>query len=410
MKFIYLSNGIYDVEVLKTNISTINEDREDEAETKPELIIYGGNQINSTNLTNYDIDKEMWDSFLSELSLLNLSIDKYILYGGLDLENNEYITKSNKIFGKSDNFNIVLNITYKLLDDSNTLLIFFNNQFKSSTKYDDTLRFILESEPKPDKYTNIKSIDDLIEAQMLELGTIFKSNINVSSIIFITQSALVYPNYQSKKLDLERIEENKMIFEWINRYFYLLNNKKLTWICGDFFPRNELGKINIIKSDIGTKEQISKLTIFQYIIGLKQKSNFDEFNGKMSEMGEIFNGNYEVGMNGLDTKWIFDIEYEIDDINNELEYLEYEIDEPKDLKVLPSLMALSLDDNTKKLFKPEEPEELEEHNNMELSELKSKSSTDDELTEEDDLYKQKYLKYKKKLYKLRSSKKQNKQH
>ena len=97
------------------------------------------------------------------------------------------------------------------------------------------MKFILESEPEPDKYNNIKSVDDLIEAQMEELGSIFKSNINVSSIIFITQSALVCPDYQSKKFDLERMEENKIIFEWINRYFYLLNDKKLIWICGDFF-------------------------------------------------------------------------------------------------------------------------------------------------------------------------------
>jgi hypothetical protein len=386
MKFIYLSNSIYDIEGLKTNISTINEDmgNENEGETKQELIIYGGNQINSIDS---NIDKEMWDSFLSELSLLNSSVDKYILYGGLDLENNEYITKSNKLFGKSNNFNIVPNITYKLIDNSNTLLIFFNNQFKSSTKSDDTLRLNLELEP--DKYTNIKSIDNFIEAQIGELGSIFESNINVSSIIFITQSALVSPDYQSKKIDFKRIEENKMIFEWINRYFYLLNNKKLTWICGDFFPRNELGKINIIKSDIETKEQISNLTIFQYIIGLKQKTDFNEFNGKLSEIGEIFNGNYEVGINGLDnsTKWIFDIEYEIDNINNELEYLEYEIDEPNN-NLFNSIVK----------------------NDLKIEEQESKSFTDDELTEEGDPYKQKYLKYKKKLYKLRSSKKENKQH
>lgn len=405
MKFIYLSNSIYDIEGLKTNISTINRDIEDEDKIKPELIIYGGNQINSSDTNT---DKEIWDSFLSELSLLNSSTDKYIMYGGLDLENNEYLEKSNKLYGKSNNFYNILNIKYKLVNNSNTLLIFFNNQFKSSIKSEDTLKFILEPEAEPDKYTDIKSIDDLIEAQIEELGSIFKSNINVNSIIFITQSALVCPDYQSKKLDLERMEENKMIFEWINRYFYLLNNKKLTWICGDFFPRNELGKINIIKSDIETKEQISNLTISQYIIGLKQKTNFNEFNGEICEIGEIFNGNYEIGMYGLDnnTKWIFDIEYEIDDVNNELEYLEYQIDEPN------SNLFLSIVKNDLKIEESEEPkkpEEPEELNNMELSEPKSKSSTDDELTEEGDPYKQKYLKYKKKLYKLRTSKKQNKQ-
>ena len=396
MKFIYLSNGIYDIDGFKNNISKINANIKNDDKTKPEqnLIIYGGNQINSTN---FNVDKESWGKFLFELNLFNSLTEKYVLYGNLDFENNEYITKSNELFVKNNNFVNVPNITYKLVNNSNTLLIFFNNQLKSSTEFNNVLRFILKSEP--DLANDIKSIDDLIEVQIDKLSSILKANINASSIIFITQSALVIPNYQSKKLDLKKMNRSIVIFEWINRYFFLLNNKKIIWICGDFYSRNELGKINIIRSDIEKQEQISNLSISQYVIGIKQKSALENFN---SNIGEIFTDNFEVGIYGTESKWMFNIKYEIEDINNEFEYLEYHID---------------LDDNlfnflpTKKFDKFDEFDEFceQEKQEKQITEPETILSTSDELTEEGDPYKQKYLKYKKKLYKLRRDK-QNKQH
>jgi len=169
MKFIYLSNSIYDIDGFKNNISKINANIKNDDKTKPEqnLIIYGGNQINSTN---FNVDKESWDKFLSELNLFNSLTEKYVLYGNLDFENNEYITKSNKLFVKNNNFVNVPNITYKLVNNSNTLLIFFNNQLKSSTEFVNVLRFILKSEP--DLANDIKSIDDLIEVQLDKLSSI----------------------------------------------------------------------------------------------------------------------------------------------------------------------------------------------------------------------------------------------
>lgn len=400
MKFIYLANGVYDIEGFKKNISKINDDIKKE-ETKPELIIYGGNQIHDNNL---NIDKETYNKFLSEIKVLNSSIDKYILCGSFDLFDEEYLIELDELYNKN---NVIYNISYKLVDNSKTLLIFFNNQL-SSIKSDNILNYILESDSI--KYSNIKSVNDLIEMQIEELGLILKTNINVNSIIFITQSALVSPDYQNKKIDLNRMEENIKIFEWFNRYFYLLQEKKITWICTDFISRNESAIINIIKKDIDTQEPILELNINQYIIGMKHKTNFNfNFNVNDNEkIDEIFLKDFKVKNNELDIKWIFDIKYCIENINDDTEYFEYQ---SKNLNInfnnfIKKETNIDIETDVEK--EKENKDIITSNNN--LSEVKVKQSTDEEHTEEGDPYKQKYLKYKKKLYKLRSDKKQNKQH
>lgn len=408
MKFIYFTNNIYEQNILLDNIEVINNINKKEEKSKIE-IIYGGNQIN--NISNILLSNNDYDIFLSNMGLLDKKLQKYIMYGGLDLSinkldnqpnNYDFLYKSICYYNQNINFKYIFNIDYKLVND--VLLIFYNNQINYIESpqiliKDTNLKYLFQLNPT--KYLDTMTINDLIEMEIEELGYILKKNINIKSIIFISQSPLLIPNYSNNKIEINKEEK---FFEWINRYFYLLNNLKLYWLCGDLVARNEFGTILVEKKD-NQNNIISQLIINQYIIGTNCNFAYDESiqNSKVFDLS--YTTNIIIGH--------FDIKYTILNTNQDYGFIEFNIDDKSSSNIsvnFVNVQKLILDKKTKiEGLKKKNIIEENIFNNIDISiDGSINDSIDDsnnQLTEEGDPYKEKYIKYKKKLHKLRNNKK-----
>lgn len=390
MKFIYFANNVYDKNLLKKNISVIN-DKIKKDKNNLEFIVYGGNQI----VPDIKITDEDYNLFFEDIDLLDKSVNKYILFGNLYLNNMNYLKKSIN----TNNTNIFL-IDSKLVN-SNTLVLFINNQLT-----DANLKYLIQQEPT--KYNNDMTIRNLVELEIKNLDYIFKANNNVDTIIFITQTS-IFVNEEQETSSTE-------LLQWINKNFYSLSNYKLNFICSSPSNENELSNITILKKDMDGN-QISKLNLFQYIVGtIVEKNNYSNIDLDVSDNNEQFdkkNFKLEVGIDGIDTKWIFDINYKIITSDKKTGYLECLIDEKP--KYLTGIFNFIDTNNVveekktkinklKKALKNKNILEPKIFDNIELSIQDSDYSLNEQLTEEGDPYKEKYIKYKKKLYKLRNKK------
>ena len=393
MKFIYLTNNIYEQDRMTNNINIINEQYIKENKASIE-IIYGGNQSNS----NLNISEEDYSIFLQKIKLLNETMTKYIMYGGLELgigNENNFLIQSTYSYYRNDFKNIFI-IDYKIIN--NTLLIFLNNQINyfgedvlisnTSLKYLQTL--------EPEKYFNEMTIGNLIELEITELTKILKINLNIKSIIFISQSPLFICEYQKNKIN---VDKSLKFLEWVNRYFYLLKDLKIYWVCGDFNNRNETSIITLTKKD-NEQNILNSLSINQYIIGTNYNSDNEELKQNLKIINETkeFKGQFEISDDYIDTKWTFEVKYTIDKINQNFGFISLDIQdnnsEPKFDFVSYEIIVAEKKDNELK----------NKDNELKNNEL----NTDIKITEEGDPYKEKYLKYKKKLIKLRNNKNKNK--
>lgn len=423
MKIIYLTNGIYKQNILKNNIQIINKKEKNNSDINKNIIVYGGNQINSYEKIDDKNYENLSTDLIAEINKIDDRFAKYILYGSLDLDmktNCNGLTKSIESY-KDKNLINIFGVDYIISSD--TIIIFLNNFFNLTNDMDSNItstcfKYLITLEPT--KYKDNMTVRDLIELEINELTTIIKKNINLKRIIFITQTPLVVPDYINKKTN---INNTSKYIELLNRYSYLLDNLNLFWICGDLIPRNENSIIKMVKKDnLGNK--ISQLTIEQYIIGVcSDKIANDE----CGIVGEEYNCTVEIGMGFdielIDTKWQLDINYTINDVNKNFGYLKIDIDDDKinskpNLKLNSKLNIEFIDVNKiadekqlkleelKKKIKTQNIYEPNILDNVELSISDSSNEYgDNQLTEEGDPYKSKYLKYKKKLYKLRNNKK-----
>lgn len=413
MKIIYLTNGIYEQNILENNIQIINKKEKNNDSQDKNIIVYGGNQINSDKKIEEDVNMNL----IAQLNKINNQFIKYILYGSLDLDigtNCIGLTKSIEDYKKDKNFISVFGINYKLIG-SKIIIIFLDNFFNITDNMDTNItstcfKYLITLEPT--KYKDNMSIRDLVELEINELSGIIKKNINLKTIIFMTQTPLVIADYINKKTN---INNTLKYIELLNRYSYLLYDKNLYWICGDLKSRNENSIIKMVKKDnIGNN--ISEIIVQQYIIGL----NSDSISGdKYGNISEEYNSQFEIGTGTgtgidielVDTKWQLDVNYKIDNVNKNIGYLEIDINNNNidvkfiDINKIVDEKQLKLEELKKKIKTQNiyEPNILD---NVELSISDSSNEYgDNQLTEEGDPYKSKYLKYKKKLYKLRNNKK-----
>ncbi len=414
MKFIYLTNGIYELNTLTDNINVINElnKKDNTANTQ---IIYGGNQ----SFPNSNISKENYTEFLKTIGLLNKNFIKNIMFGGLDFGNNvtncSNLIDSIDFYKKDNNSKFIFNIDYKIVDGN--LLLFLNNQINEivpgSTIISNTcLKYL--SELNQSKYNNDLTIDNLIGLQITELSEILKKNINIKSIIFISQSPLFVIDYQNNKI---KNNYSMKLFEWINRYFYQLKYiNKLHWICGDYNNRNETSTISIEKID-NENNLVGKLNINQYIVGTNFNLDNGELKKNIENMNETkeFEEQFEIGM-GIniqnDIKSLFKIKYQIEKINQDYGFIEFEIGKKlsgsrfnfvNSKKIIVD--KKSKIEGFKKVLKKQNKFNPSILDNIEISLSESNNPNNNiQITEEGDPYKEKYLKYKKKLQKLRNNK------
>jgi hypothetical protein len=438
MKFIYFTNGIYDQDTLTNNITMINELNKKESPTDME-IIYGGNQINP----NFDIKDDKYNSFLSTMGSIDKKISKYIMYGGSDLVMNsnpnsypiDLLSKSIDYYKPDQNFKNIFILDYKLVN--NTFLIFFNNQIDYIEPNDTlitntSLKYLLTLNPT--KYTNLMTISNLIQLQIDEIGLILKKNHNIKSVVFITQSPLFELKYNSG--DNNTLIEKSFKFgkskflEFVDRYFYLLSNLKLYYVCGDLMPRNEIATITLEKKD-NQNNTISQLVISQYIIG----TNYIQTNEELEQNNKLFDKveneiieQIEIESSFTKNKYTYEIKYNIEESDKNLGFVEFEID---DKNTLNSPISFNFIDakkiiDEKKTEKKTKIDGFKKHlkknfkkndifkrdiikniDNIDISISNSDNfdiNNDEQLTEEGDPYKEKYLKYKKKLHKLRELK------
>ena len=418
MKFIYLTNGIYDQNTLINNVTTINDQNKKEKISMTE-IIYGGNQ----KCLDANVSEENFNDFLENMRLLNQDLKKYIMYGGFDFNSNKlndelyncnYLTKSIDFYGNLNNFKNIFNLDYKLVD--NTLLLFINNQINyitpvSTPIVNTCLKFLFSINSS--KYRDDMSIDDLVKLQIDELSSILKNNINIKSIIFISQTPLFILDYQTNKM---QINKSLKFLEWINRYFYLLKDIKLYTISGDLNNRNESSTITVQKKD-NLNNKIGELTINQYIIGTNLNLSKEEPKQNLQKNSNEteFTDQIEIGVYNIDdTKSTFIILYKITNTNQNYGFIEFEINNN-----INSIPVFHFVDSKKKIIEKNSKVEgfkkvLKEKNifvqnifdNVDISISDSYDLDNNiQMTEEGDIYKEKYLKYKKKLHKLRNNKK-----
>jgi len=417
MKFIYLTNGIYQNDIFKNNINIINEKyKENMSNTE---LIYGGNSY----FSNTDISNNNYKYFLENIQLLDKKLVKYIMYGGFDfgLDNNGTLLKSDNLINllcisnnSQNNFKKIFILDYKIIDY--TLLIFLNNQINliepnNSLVSNTCLKYLLDINQS--KYKTNMTINDLVNLQMEELGDILKKYINIKSIIFISQSSLFNCEYQNNKME---INKSMIFFEFIDRYFYLLKDLNISYICGDSNNRNEISTITLEKMDNQNKI-IGTLNINQFIVGISNSNHKENSqNLEITDEMKTFTKQLEIQNNLADIKSLFKITYEINSINTNYGFIEFEINKRNISKPLFNFIdseKIIMDkrekiDEFKKKLKKKYTFDDNILDNVEISISKSNPSDTDndfEITEDGDPYKEKYLKYKKKLNKLRNSKK-----
>lgn len=410
MKIIYLTNGIHEQNILQNNINIINKREKNDNNIDKNIIIYGGNQINVDN-ENEKVEENSYMDFVAQINKINTEFIKYILHGGLDLNTNcDDLMKLVNNYKKDKNFINIFNVDYKLIN-SDTIIIFLNDFFNITDNMDSNitstyLKYLITLDPI--KYKDCIKISDLVELEMDDLSKIIKKNLNVKTIIFATQTPLVVSDYINKKNNITNTIE---IIKLFNRYSYLLNNLNLYWICGDLKSRNEQSTIKIDKKD-NNGNKLYQLIIKQYIVGTK----FDKMtNDNYGNIGDELYSQFEINMEFTNIKLQLDISYMIDDINKNFGYLELDINDDKtNFKINLEFIDTNriMDEKKSQLEKFKKKilsQNVFESNIIDNVELSISDSNNEDInnqfTEEGDPYKSKYLKYKKKLFKLRNNKK-----
>ena len=430
MKFIYFGNGQYksDSNNLGEIIQHIN------ANNDYDIVIYGGNYKN-IQLNNKENNINM---FLDTINTLNDKKTNLIMFGDYDLSDKIIFgteidfyknTKKFQIFndlisGDEKKNNFVIDNTLIIMFDSNLLLISNPNEILvTGTIYEN----LFDNFSKNINKEKNKKIKDLINYQFDCILSIINNNPNVKNIIFITQNPLFIANSKYNLIQF---------FEWISDINSKLKYFNLYWLCSNS-SNFESGIINI------SNNESQLLTISQYIVGIsgnistsstdndnENENNINKNNEKnITLTSKLTNKTQELKISYIINKIsknfgyltlqknIFGINFDFIEINNQNDNIsdtenDFNIDFNIDLIVEKKDESNNNSTSTKSKSKNSKYLKQYENiiSNIELSEISSTNeiisdNINSELTDTNDPYKARYLKYKAKLFEFRKNKK-----
>ena len=431
MKFIYFGNGQY-----KSDSNNLGEIIKDiNSNNNYEIVIYGGN-YKSDQLSNTTNNINM---FLDSINTLSDKKTNLIMFGDYDLSDKSIFSTEINFYKKTTKFqifndllsldkkknNFVIDDTLIIMFDSNLLLIPNPTELLViGTIYEN----LFDNFSKNFNKEKNKKIKDLIDYQFDSILTIINNNPNAKNIIFITQNPLFCTNSKYNLLEF---------YKWITDVYSKLNYFNVYWLCSNS-SNFESGIINI------TNNSTLILTVSQYIVGVNgniststSTSNMD--NGTNTK--EAYVNNITVTSELTDKTQELNLSYQIKKMSNNLGYLTMqknifgitfnfiEINNQSDnmsdseinfnIDLIVDKKDNSLITNTSKNteLKLKNIKYLKKYENIiknvELSEISNEFSDENlnsevELSDSDDPYKARYLKYKSKLFELRKNKKQKK--
>ena len=426
MKFIYFGNGQY-----KSNSNNLGEIIKDiNSNNNYEIVIYGGN-YKSGQLSNTKNDINI---FLDSINTLSDEKTNLIMFGDYDLSDKSIFSTEINFYKKTKKFqifndllgfekkkNFVIDDTVIIMFDSNLLLIPNPNELLViGTIYEN----LFDNFSKNLNKKKNKKIKDLIDYQFDSILSIINNNPNAKNIIFITQNPLFSTNSKYNLLEF---------YKWITDIYSKLNYFNVFWLCSNS-SNFESGIINI------TNNSTLILNVSQYIVGVNgnistSTSNTD--NGTNTK--EAYVNNITVTSELTDKTQELNFTYQINKISDNLGYLimqknilgitfdfieinksdnvsdteiNFNIDlivDKKDNSLITNITKSKSKELTSKSSKY-----LKKYENIiknvELSEISNEFSSENlnsevELSDSDDPYKVRYLKYKSKLFELRKNKK-----
>jgi hypothetical protein len=427
MNFIYFGNGEYksDSNNLGEIIQHINKNND------CDIVIYGGNYKNSQS-----VNKE--NNIIVFLDLINtLSNNKtnLIMFGDYDLSDKSIFGNEINFYKKTNKFkifndlisvdkkknNFVIDDTLIIMFDSNLLLIPNPSEILvSGTIYEN----LFDNFSKNINVEKNKKIKDLINYQFDSILSIINNNPNVKNIIFITQNPLSNANFNLVQF-----------YKWIIDVHYKLNNFKLYWLCSNS-TNFESGIVNI--SSNGSVI----LNISQYNVGnIGNISNQDNIsNTNENYTNENYTNNITLTSELTDQTQELILSYKINKISNNIGYLfmqknifgidfkfieinsksnniidsDINTDTEVDFNINLIVQKKEVESKVSK-SKSKKIKYLKQYENIiknvELSEISdaiTSDNIDSELSDPDDPYRTRYLKYKTKLFELRKNKKNKK--
>lgn len=415
MKFIYFGNGQYksDSNNLGEIIQHINNTND------YDIVIYGGNYLvgqinNKDNIINM---------FLDTINTLTDKKTNLIMFGNYDLSDKSIFSTEINFYKKTNKFqifndlitgdkkknNFIIDKTLIIMFDTNLLLISNPNEvLVSGTIYEN----LFDNFSKNENYKKDKKIKDLIDYQFDSISSIINNNPNIRNIIFITQNPLFTTNSNYNLIEF---------FNWISDIYSKLKLVKLYWLCSNS-SNYESGIIKI------SNNESEILTISQYIVGIsgnisisstditnklnennvKNITVISKFTGTIQELkisykiDKMTNNLGYLALQKIDTS---NINFDFIEVNNKNDNIsDTEINFNIDLIVEKQDKSIELKSKNSKYSKQYE----NIIKNVEISEISgilTSDNIDSELTDSDDPYKARYLKYKAKLLELRKNKK-----
>ena len=407
MNFIYFGNGDYqnnnsiDSDNFNKIITNINKNHNNN-----ELVIYGGNYENDNIESSPDIN-----IFLNKIKLFFFNLNKIIMFGNIDLNNDTNLSNELDFYKKSNNnfkifndvSNILLNNTLLIMFDSNI----FNIQNPSQILVINTCyRNFFSKFSQEENSTKNKTIKDLIDYQFKSILNIIKKNNNVKHIVFITQ----FPLFSvSNSENNENIQLSLNFYEWINDFYTIINNYKLYWLCSGI-NKYEEGKI-IINKNINDNN-VKLLEIKQYIVGTGGIVQQDNITSSKNYVKNIsIRSEYTNLINELKLTYEKYIQlnsfgYLLCNNDSNKFYFDFvDVNKITDDKITDDKI------NFKSKYKKQQKTNWKILNNIEVIEtnLNSNSNSNSEESDSsksdlDDPYRLRYLKYKSKLFKIRNEK------
>ena len=437
MELIYFGNGQFYPD--STNLDKIIQEINTNTNNKDKIVIYGGNYKNNTQNNPNNIDE-----FLNSINKLSESQKNLIMFGNYDLDDSNIFGTEINFYRKNTKFEIFNDLTsFKL--GTNTLVIMFDSNLLLMPNPNEILivgtiyENLFGNFSKNINKDKNKKIQDLIDYQFDSVLDIIEKNHSVKNIVFITQNPLVQPQSQSEQ-EPQQSQNTDLIqfYEWVSDVGLKLNLFNLYWLCSNS-SNFESGTINI-SSNSSNILNIKHFVVGNYLSNISKSIDFNldynkninvktKLTDKIQQLNIIYKINkasWNLGylnLNLLGSGSVTNLDWDFIEINNS--------DSNKSIVSDDEDYNFDIDLIVEPKFKPESEPELKSESepelksksnkylkkyanimkNVEISENSSNkiSQNSQELTDSDnDPYKEKYLKYKAKLLKLRKIRKETK--
>jgi hypothetical protein len=439
MKLIYFGNGEYnsDSNNIIEIIQHINENNDHD------IVIYGGNYKNDqSNNKENNIG-----IFLNSINTLLNNKTNLIMFGDYDLSDKSILDTEINFYKKTNKFqifndlvsmgnnknNFVIENTLGIMFDSNLLLVPNPNDILvTDTIYEN----LFDNFSKNINKEKNKKIKDLIDYQFDSILNVINNNPNVKNIIFITQNPLVSSNSNYNLIQF---------YEWISDVYFKLNYFNLYWLCSNS-PNFESKIVNISIGDMNI------LNVSEYNVGVRRNisTHNNVYDVSVPSTNQTYTNNIAITSKLTNKTQELILSYQINKTSNNLGYLvmqknmseidfveinnqsneltkstkstestdsefdfNFNIDlivEKKDTMSKSKSKSMS-----KSKSKSKSSKYLKQYENIiknvELSEISNVNTSEDinsELSDPDDPYKARYIKYKIKLFELRKNKKNKK--